>query len=136
MSLVKVCKLVHNTLCLNNRAYILGQPVAWCITNYETTEVMTMFLESLKRRSPSSMVRVLMTDDGKHCNYLLSIYMLSSYIDDVYCSAARKVFGDIYYAGGMLRSEYTHTSRMKFQKFKCFFFYHKGMETANSQHKS
>ena len=80
MSLVKVCKLVHNTLCLNNRAYILGQPVAWCITNYETTEVMTMFLESLKRRSPSSMVKVLMTDDGKHCNYLLSTINLHAII--------------------------------------------------------
>ena len=33
---------------------------------------------------------------------------------------------DIYYAGGMLRSEYTHTSRMKFQKFKCFFFLSQG----------
>ena len=41
------------------------------------------------------MVKVLMTDDGKHCNYYLQlIYMLSSYIDDVYCSAARKVFGE------------------------------------------
>ena len=38
--------------------------MAWCITNYETSEVMAMFLESIRARSPSSTVTVLMTDDG------------------------------------------------------------------------
>ena len=42
---------------------------------------------------------------------------------------------DIYYAGGMLRSEYTHISN-EISKIQVFLFYHKGMETANSQHKS
>ena len=37
--------------------------MAWCITNYETSEVMAMFLESIRARS-SSTVTVLMTDDG------------------------------------------------------------------------
>jgi hypothetical protein len=41
-----------------------GQPIAWCISDQETTEVMELFLQSIKNRSPLSTVSVLMTDDG------------------------------------------------------------------------
>ena len=43
----------------------VGQPIAWCITNYETTVVLELFLGKIKARAPSSSVSVLMTDDGK-----------------------------------------------------------------------
>ena len=51
-----------------------GQPVAWCITNYETSEVMAIFLESIRARSPSSTVTVLMTDDGMSVHVHVAIY--------------------------------------------------------------
>ncbi len=43
----------------------IGQPVGWCISDRENTEVMQHFLQSLKDRSPSTVVSVLMTDDGE-----------------------------------------------------------------------
>ena len=43
----------------------IGQPVGWCISDRENTEVMQQFLQSLKDRSPGTVVSVLMTDDGK-----------------------------------------------------------------------
>lgn len=46
-------------------SYIIGQPVGWCISDRENTEVMQHFLQSLKDRSPNTVVSVLMTDDGK-----------------------------------------------------------------------
>ena len=33
---------------------ILGQPVAWCITNYETTDVLEFFLHCINTRSPEA----------------------------------------------------------------------------------
>lgn len=42
-----------------------GQPIAWCISDQETTEVVELFLHCVKKRSPHSIVSVLMTDDGK-----------------------------------------------------------------------
>lgn len=44
---------------------LLGQPVAWCISDQETTEVIQLFLSSIQKRSPQAKVSVLMTDDGK-----------------------------------------------------------------------
>ena len=43
----------------------VGQPIARCITNYETTAVLELFLGRIKAGAPSSSVSVLMTDDGK-----------------------------------------------------------------------
>ena len=48
-----------------------GQPVAWCIANSETSEVVEIFLSSMKARSPMTTVRVLMTDDGELNRYCL-----------------------------------------------------------------
>ena len=42
-----------------------GQLVAWCIANSETSEVVEVFLSTMKVRSPMTPVRVLMTDDGE-----------------------------------------------------------------------
>ena len=42
----------------------IGQSIAWCISDQETTEVVELFLQSIKKQSPDSLVSVLMTDDG------------------------------------------------------------------------
>lgn len=44
--------------------FYTGQPVAWCIINYETTDVLEPFLSHIKQRRPESVVSVLMSDDG------------------------------------------------------------------------
>ena len=44
--------------------FIIGQPIAWCISDQETIEVMELFLQSIKKQSPDSSVSVFMTDDG------------------------------------------------------------------------
>ena len=46
-------------------SYHTSQPVAWCIANSEISEVVEIFLSSMKARSPMTPVRVLMTDDGE-----------------------------------------------------------------------
>ena len=46
----------------------VGQPVGWCISDRETTEVIEMFFECLKNRSPNTSITSLMTDDGKLIN--------------------------------------------------------------------
>lgn len=43
---------------------VTGQPVAWCISDQENTEVIELFLRSIQQRSPEAKVSVLMTDDG------------------------------------------------------------------------
>ena len=40
-----------------------GYPVAFCISNTENEEVMTLFLNAVKQRCPSTDINVLMTDD-------------------------------------------------------------------------
>ncbi len=42
----------------------LGQPVAWCISDRENCDVIEIFFESIKARSPDTAINVLMTDDG------------------------------------------------------------------------
>ena len=45
----------------------IGQPIAWCISDQETIEVVELqnvFLQSIKKQSPDSSVSVFMTDDG------------------------------------------------------------------------
>ena len=44
---------------------IIGQPVGWCISDRETTEIIEVFFDHLKQQSPDTSVKVLMTDDGK-----------------------------------------------------------------------
>ena len=41
-----------------------GQPVAWCISDKENTDVIEVFLRSVKDRSPETVINVIMTDDG------------------------------------------------------------------------
>ena len=41
-----------------------GVTVGWCITSQETADVVELFLSTLRERSPSTLVNVVMTDDG------------------------------------------------------------------------
>ena len=45
--------------------YTTGYPVAWCISNQETTEVVILLFQAMKQQSPDTQIRVLITDDGK-----------------------------------------------------------------------
>ena len=46
----------------NNGA--IGQPVAWCLSDREDTQVMEVFLGAVHMQSPEAGVCVVMTDDG------------------------------------------------------------------------
>ena len=49
------------------RTYVyihVGQPVAWCLSDHESSEIIQAFLSSIKAKSPSTCVKVMMTDDG------------------------------------------------------------------------
>ena len=52
--------------------------MAWCISNQETTEVVTLLFQAIKKQSPDTQIRVLMTDDGRQndkiCNYKIHIH--------------------------------------------------------------
>ena len=81
-------------------SYHTGQPVAWCIANSETSEVVEIFLSSMKAKSPMTPVRVLMTDDGelnRYCLYKkttdLSLIDLA-HADNTGWSAAQAVYGE------------------------------------------
>ena len=50
--------------------------MGWCISDRENTEVMQHFLLSLKGRSPSTMVSVLMTDDGNFKQTLILLIIM------------------------------------------------------------
>ena len=39
--------------------------MGWCISDTEASEVIEIFLSCIKARSPTTTVRVVMTDDGK-----------------------------------------------------------------------
>ena len=41
-----------------------GQPVAWCLSDHESSDVIEAFISSIKARSPHTIVNVMMTDDG------------------------------------------------------------------------
>ena len=43
----------------------VGQPVGWCITDKEDRDVVKIFLEKIKLKSPGSEVLVIITDDGR-----------------------------------------------------------------------
>ena len=99
---------------LRNRGHT-GQPVAWCITNYETTEVLELFLGKLKERTPGSRISVLMSDDGNYINTLKSVrlfivakYTCAMYFLQMMCTTQmpRKFLGKksgTFFAGGMLK---------------------------------
>ena len=77
--------------------FYTGQPVAWCITNYETTDVLELFFSHVKQRSPESVVSVLMSDDGianLKCVRCIIIWPISCYTDNAFCSAAKRVYGE------------------------------------------
>ena len=42
----------------------IGQPIGWCISDRETTEVVELFLQCIKEKSPQTQISVVMTDDG------------------------------------------------------------------------
>ena len=47
---------------------IIGQPVAWAITDVEDVQSYQEFFKAVKRRVPEANITILMTDDGKY-NY-------------------------------------------------------------------
>ena len=57
------------------------QPVAWCISDKENTDVIEVFLRSVKDRSPETVINVIMTDDGMICswNFYYFVYQNSEY---------------------------------------------------------
>ncbi len=38
--------------------------MGWCISDSETSVIIRIFLERMKARSPNTIIRTLMTDDG------------------------------------------------------------------------
>ena len=67
--------------------------MAWCITNYETTDVLELFLHHIKTRSPEAAVSVLMSDDGKE-RILHSHSISFPILDNAFCTAAKSVYGE------------------------------------------
>ena len=51
--------------------YNPGQPVGWCIADSEASEIIEVFLSTIKARSPTTDVRVVMTDDGTSILYII-----------------------------------------------------------------
>ena len=49
----------------------IGQPVAWCIADSASGEVVLAFLSCIHKKSPETQVQVIMTDDGNQ----LAIYV-------------------------------------------------------------
>lgn len=39
--------------------YTTGYPVAWCISNQETTEVVTLRFQTMKQQFPDTQIRIL-----------------------------------------------------------------------------
>ena len=74
-----------------------GQPVAWLISDRESTEVMELFLAALKQQSPKTEVKVLMTDDGNArynmTNNLTNYHFVVLLLNNTGWNAAMKVFG-------------------------------------------
>jgi len=62
MTMVKYNILYH----LLRQLLETGQPIAWCLSDHESGEVIEAFLSSIKARSPSTAVNVMMTDDGNY----------------------------------------------------------------------
>ena len=43
---------------------LTGQPVAWCLSDHKSSDIIEPFLSSIKARSPLTSVTVMMSDDG------------------------------------------------------------------------
>ena len=72
-----------------------GQPVGWCISDRETTEVIEIFLRCIKEACPDTEISVVMTDDGSHSRLLANFcYGACMMIDNTGWAAPHKVFGD------------------------------------------
>lgn len=92
-----------NTLCnyVNLILYKhIGQPIAWCIADGASGEIVGAFLKSIQKRTPDSHVHVIMTDDGtcmivhNSVHTLLILHMHNIiHADNTGWSAAREVFG-------------------------------------------
>ena len=53
--------------------------MGWCISDTEDSEVIEIFLSRIKARSPTTTVRVVMTDDGKKvCSCKFGVMMDAS----------------------------------------------------------
>ena len=52
--------------------WVLGQPIGWCISDRETTDVIEIFLQCIKDASPDTAISVIMTDDGNCCSCILA----------------------------------------------------------------
>ena len=76
-----------------------GQPVGWCIADTEASVIIEIFLSGIKERSPTTTVRVVMTDDGKKSyivdTYTLDMCTLHNHADNTGWSATRAVYSDI-----------------------------------------
>ena len=72
MTLQLVCTVQIQTIICNNMNTV-GQPVGWCITVKEDDDVIKLFLEKIKSRSPESQVSVIMTDDGELIHLTIKI---------------------------------------------------------------
>lgn len=72
----------------------VGQPIAWCISDQETAEVIEAFLKSIHDRSPFVSVTAIMTDDGI-TQKSLDYYFLDKIIitDNSGWKAANQVYG-------------------------------------------
>ena len=70
-----------------------GQPVAWCLSDRESSDVIEEFLRSVQAKSPLISVNVMMTDDGM--TFYTVLMFKSHFTDNTGWSAARNVFGDI-----------------------------------------
>lgn len=46
--------------------YIIGNPVAWLLSDREDTATMECFLQAVKLKSPDIKINTAMTDDGKN----------------------------------------------------------------------
>ena len=58
-----------------NLIYKTGYPVAWYISNQETTKVVTLLFQSIKQQSPDIQIQVLTTDDGKQHGKYMTLYL-------------------------------------------------------------
>ena len=64
--------MTHNAAAI---FYNPGQPVGWCIADSEASEIIEVFLSTIKARSPTTDIRVVMTDNGT-CRYCSILYII------------------------------------------------------------
>ena len=83
----------------------MGQPIAWCIADGASGEIVAAFLNSVNERYPETRVYVIMTDHGTSIQCVCNRYTYNSTYgictctcilttDNMGWSAAREVFGN------------------------------------------